>query len=42
VADRGYLLERGRVAAGGPARELAVDPRVVSAYLGRRKPPAGW
>ncbi len=34
VADRGYVLERGRVALTGPARELLDDPRVKEAYLG--------
>ncbi|TMQ19995.1 MAG: ABC transporter ATP-binding protein [Candidatus Rokuibacteriota bacterium] len=36
VADRGYVLDRGRVVAAGAARDLAADPRVVAAYLGRR------
>jgi branched-chain amino acid transport system ATP-binding protein len=35
VSDYAYVLERGRVAGAGPARELAADPRVVEAYLGR-------
>ncbi|MFO6421478.1 ABC transporter ATP-binding protein [Hylemonella sp. W303a] len=34
VADYAYVLELGRVAMQGPARELAHDPRVVEAYLG--------
>jgi branched-chain amino acid transport system ATP-binding protein len=34
VADRGYVLERGRIALEGPAAELAADPRVQAAYLG--------
>ncbi len=34
VADYAYVLELGRVAAEGPAAELATDPRVVAAYLG--------
>ncbi len=34
VADRGYVLETGRVAIEGPAVELAADPDVERAYLG--------
>jgi branched-chain amino acid transport system ATP-binding protein len=34
VADQAYVLELGRVAMSGPARELADDPRIVQAYLG--------
>lgn len=34
VADYAYVLELGKVAMQGPARELAHDPRVVEAYLG--------
>jgi branched-chain amino acid transport system ATP-binding protein len=37
VADRGYVLERGRVAADGPATELIGDDRVRRAYLGKAK-----
>jgi branched-chain amino acid transport system ATP-binding protein len=36
VADHGYVLETGEVAAAGPAAELANDPRVVETYLGGR------
>jgi branched-chain amino acid transport system ATP-binding protein len=36
VADHGYVLETGEVAAAGPAAELAKDPRVVETYLGGR------
>ena len=39
LADRGYVLERGRIVLEGPARALADDPAVVEAYLGRA--PAG-
>jgi branched-chain amino acid transport system ATP-binding protein len=35
VADRGYVLETGRVVLAGPAAELKADPRVREAYLGR-------
>jgi ABC-type branched-subunit amino acid transport system ATPase component len=38
VADRGYVLDRGRVVAEGPAARLAADPRVAEAYLGRPAP----
>ncbi|MCC6210482.1 MAG: ABC transporter ATP-binding protein [Burkholderiales bacterium] len=34
VADYAYVLDQGRVAIEGAARELARDERVVSAYLG--------
>jgi branched-chain amino acid transport system ATP-binding protein len=34
VADRAYVLENGRVALEGKARELAADERVQKAYLG--------
>jgi ABC-type branched-subunit amino acid transport system ATPase component len=37
IANRAYVLERGRVAASGPAPTLAADPRVVSIYLGRAR-----
>jgi branched-chain amino acid transport system ATP-binding protein len=39
VADRGYVLDRGRMVAEGDARDLASNPRVVSAYLGQRAAP---
>jgi ABC-type branched-subunit amino acid transport system ATPase component len=39
VADRAYVLDRGRLVAEGAARELAADPRIVRAYLGRRAAP---
>ncbi|WP_310742338.1 ABC transporter ATP-binding protein [Microbispora sp. H13382] len=35
LADRGYVLERGRVAVEGTGAELRDDPRVQAAYLGR-------
>jgi branched-chain amino acid transport system ATP-binding protein len=34
VADRGYVLENGRIAISGPASELLVNPAVQDAYLG--------
>ena len=37
VADYGYVLETGAVALEGPAKELAVDSRVIDTYLGAKK-----
>jgi branched-chain amino acid transport system ATP-binding protein len=34
IANRGYVLETGRIAIEGPARELLIDDRVRQAYLG--------
>jgi branched-chain amino acid transport system ATP-binding protein len=34
IADRGYLLENGRIVGQGSAQELAQDPAVQRAYLG--------
>ncbi len=34
LADRGYVLERGRVAVAGAAADLRDDDRVRAAYLG--------
>ena len=34
IADRGYVLETGRVAITGPASELLTSDQVVRAYLG--------
>ncbi len=34
IADRGYVLENGRVVLSGPGTVLAADPRVREAYLG--------
>jgi ABC-type branched-subunit amino acid transport system ATPase component len=43
TADRGYVLERGRVVAAGPAAELAHSGLVRRAYLGTapQAPPGG-
>jgi branched-chain amino acid transport system ATP-binding protein len=37
VADRGYLLENGRIVLQGTAQELTADERVQRAYLGKRR-----
>jgi branched-chain amino acid transport system ATP-binding protein len=34
IADYGYVLQTGRIALSGPARELLYDPRIRDAYLG--------
>ncbi len=34
LADRGYVLETGRIALEGTGRELLANPRVRAAYLG--------
>lgn len=34
IADRGYVLETGRVTMAGAADELVADPRIREAYLG--------
>ncbi|HSM19408.1 MAG TPA: ATP-binding cassette domain-containing protein, partial [Hyphomicrobiales bacterium] len=34
IADRGYVVETGRIVASGEAAELLADSRVQSAYLG--------
>jgi branched-chain amino acid transport system ATP-binding protein len=34
IADRGYVIENGRVSLSGPARDLANSPEVASRYLG--------
>jgi len=34
IADRGYLLEAGRIVGEGPAAKLADDPAVQHAFLG--------
>lgn len=34
IADRGYVIETGRIVMSGLGRELLKDPRVRTAYLG--------
>lgn len=34
IADRGYILENGKVALSGTGKALLVDPKVKKAYLG--------
>jgi branched-chain amino acid transport system ATP-binding protein len=34
IADRGYVLENGRIVLEGPGRELLADERLKRAYLG--------
>jgi branched-chain amino acid transport system ATP-binding protein len=34
IANYGYVLQTGRIALSGPARELLHDPRIRDAYLG--------
>ena len=34
IADRGYVMETGRIAMSGPAADLIADARVREAYLG--------
>ncbi|MFQ5612174.1 MAG: ABC transporter ATP-binding protein [Anaerolineae bacterium] len=36
VADRGYVLETGKIALEGTAAQLVADERVQAAYLGKR------
>lgn len=37
IADRGYVMERGRIVMEGIAEELFSDERVRTAYLGRKQ-----
>jgi branched-chain amino acid transport system ATP-binding protein len=39
LADRAYVLERGRITLEGPSATVAEDPAVMQAYLGRRRTP---
>ena len=41
VADRGYVLETGRVTLTGPGRELLADEAVKKAYLAVKRQPGG-
>ena len=34
IADRGYVMETGRITMAGPAAELIADERIRAAYLG--------
>ena len=34
IADRGYVVENGRIALSGPARELLHSPEIATRYLG--------
>ncbi len=34
IADRGYVMETGRITMQGPAQDLIADPRIREAYLG--------
>ena len=34
IADRGYVMETGRITMSGAAAELIADPRIREAYLG--------
>ncbi len=34
MADRGYVMEQGRITLSGPAADLIKDPRIREAYLG--------
>lgn len=34
AADRGYVIDRGRISMTGPAKDLLADTRVREAYLG--------
>lgn len=34
IADRGYVMETGRITMSGTAAELIADPRIREAYLG--------
>ena len=34
IADRGYVMEGGRIVLDGAARQLLHDPQVQHAYMG--------
>ena len=35
ISDYAYVMESGRFVTEGPGREVAADPAIVAAYLGR-------
>lgn len=37
IADRGYVLETGRIVLTGTGRELLANPEVKAAYLGKKR-----
>ena len=37
IADRGYVMETGRIVLEGSGRELLANPDVKAAYLGKRR-----
>ena len=37
LADKGYVLETGRIVLSGPADRLLADERVRKAYLGEQE-----
>ncbi len=41
LADRAYILERGRITLEGPAATVREDPAVIRAYLGRGRSASG-
>lgn len=41
IADRGYLIETGRIVGEGSAQQLRTDPAVQQAYLGGSRNQAG-
>ncbi len=42
IADRGYVLEQGRIVLGAAAGELKHDAQVAAAYLGRGAGAPAW
>ncbi|MCX7903075.1 MAG: ABC transporter ATP-binding protein [Caloramator sp.] len=36
IADRAYVLEQGRITLEGSAKDIAANPKVQEAYLGKR------
>jgi branched-chain amino acid transport system ATP-binding protein len=39
LATRGYVIESGRIVLEGPSADLAGDPRIMEAYLGKTHVP---